>query len=378
MTQRILFVDDDTALLSTVQRTLGLDYELVTAASGAEALEQLNSAGPFAVVMTDMRMPQMDGIELIERARETAPEAIYLMLTGNQDTDTALRAVNEGAVFRFLRKPCEIAEVKQALDAALRQCELVRAEKELLQQTFVGAVKVMTDVIQTLSPHVLHQSQQVDEVMKRCEKTLGFTGSWEYRVAAQLGLLGLVLLPGEQQTRFQQSLPNDPDNERLLKKTTDTSARLVERIPRLSRVAEILRAVPDVDGTALRSPPATTGDALPATLLRIALHWAMMIENETPTTVALGRLRRVIPGLSRELEAALRSLAPEPVEHAWVEVGVDRLREGMVLFEDASTESGAVLLRKGRQLVGAEIEKLRLHRRESGGLKPLKIYKTPP
>ena len=123
MGTRMLVVDDDLSLLNSFRRNLCFDYDLTVAASGPDALELMAEKGPFNVIMTDMRMPKMDGLELIDQARKLSPDSIYMMLTGNQDVATATRAVNDGQVFRFLTKPCEIDDIRKALEAATKQLD---------------------------------------------------------------------------------------------------------------------------------------------------------------------------------------------------------------------------------------------------------------
>ena len=118
MSVRVLFVDDEQSLLNSIERRLGSKYFVSTAASGREALELLESSEPYPVIVTDMRMPWMEGLEFVTRAREIAPNSIYLMLTGNQDQDTAREAVNQASIFRFLRKPCHTKDLCEAIDAA--------------------------------------------------------------------------------------------------------------------------------------------------------------------------------------------------------------------------------------------------------------------
>ena len=89
MTKQVLFVDDEQSLLNGIDRRLGLEFELELATSGPEALEKMQNDGPFAVVVTDMQMPEMNGVQFIQNARKFAPDTIYLMLTGNQDLGTA-------------------------------------------------------------------------------------------------------------------------------------------------------------------------------------------------------------------------------------------------------------------------------------------------
>lgn len=113
MSSRILIVDDEQPLLNGLRR-LGDYYDLVTANSGDAALHEIESHKGFAVVLTDMRMPGMNGIQLIQQARMIAPDTVYMMLTGNQDQATAIKAVNDGQVFRFLNKPCDHDHIRRA------------------------------------------------------------------------------------------------------------------------------------------------------------------------------------------------------------------------------------------------------------------------
>ena len=106
MNRHVLFVDDDVKLLDGVTRRFETLFELQVASSGEEGLQKIRESGPFAVVVSDMRMPVMDGLQFIEQARGIAQETVFMMLTGNQDLLTASNAVNRGQVFRFLTKPC--------------------------------------------------------------------------------------------------------------------------------------------------------------------------------------------------------------------------------------------------------------------------------
>ena len=135
MTKKILLVDDDPNILQGYQRQLRKRFELDTVLSGREGLEAVASDGPFAVIVSDMRMPGMDGVQFLTQVRETASDTVRMMLTGNSDQQTAMDAVNEGHIFRFLTKPCNTDTFAKALEAALEQYRLITAERELLPGT---------------------------------------------------------------------------------------------------------------------------------------------------------------------------------------------------------------------------------------------------
>jgi len=119
MSEKILFVDDEFAILQSYKRLLHQEFRIDTAGSGTEALALLANQGPYAVVVVDMRMPEMDGAQLLSKITVRFPDVLRIMLTGNQDMETAKRAVNEGNVFRLLTKPCTKESLSAALNAAL-------------------------------------------------------------------------------------------------------------------------------------------------------------------------------------------------------------------------------------------------------------------
>jgi CheY-like chemotaxis protein len=133
MNQKILFVDDEPAALNCYKKMLRSEYDIVTAASGEEGLVTLRNDGPFAVVISDLRMADMDGVQFLKRVRQIAPSTIRFLLTGHLDLNGAVNAVNEGCVFRLLIKPCEKSLLTEAITQALdcyheRKEERVRIE----------------------------------------------------------------------------------------------------------------------------------------------------------------------------------------------------------------------------------------------------------
>ncbi len=153
MSERILLVDDEPFILSGYKRGLGKQFHLDTATSGTEALEMFDQhdESPYAVVVSDMRMPHMDGVELLNRLAEKYPDTIRIMLTGNSDQQTAMDAVNQGHVYKFLTKPCSAADLKITLKEALT---LYRSEqqKQAISQRQANAVE-------HLSAKLSHQSR---------------------------------------------------------------------------------------------------------------------------------------------------------------------------------------------------------------------------
>ena len=133
MNQKILFVDDEPAALGLYRQMLKGEFDISTAVGGEDGIAMLRNLGPFAIVISDMKMPGMDGVRFLKRVRQLAPNTITLLLTGRVDLNGAVNAVNEGGIFRLLMKPCDESVLTEAINAALacyhqRKDERVRIE----------------------------------------------------------------------------------------------------------------------------------------------------------------------------------------------------------------------------------------------------------
>ncbi len=132
--KKVLLVDDEPKLIAALRRRLSLDFNIVTANGGPEALDLISKDPDIAVIVADMQMPEMNGVELLKTVKSRAPAIRRLMLTGNSDQETAMAAVNEGGVMRFFRKPCDNDELKAALRQALDEYAFQSADNVIEEQ----------------------------------------------------------------------------------------------------------------------------------------------------------------------------------------------------------------------------------------------------
>jgi FixJ family two-component response regulator len=131
---KILFVDDESDVLDAYQRLLRHLFQVSGALGGEQGLTLMQSAGPFAVVISDMRMPGMNGAQFLAQVRERAPNTVRMLLTGHADLEMAIEAVNEGKIFQFLTKPCEREILVKAIQGGLETYRTAAAEKELVRK----------------------------------------------------------------------------------------------------------------------------------------------------------------------------------------------------------------------------------------------------
>jgi YesN/AraC family two-component response regulator len=132
--EKILFVDDEPPVLEGLQRLLRREFAVSTAVGGHEGLASIEANGPYAVVISDMRMPEMNGVEFLAQVRERAPDSVRMLLTGHTDFEAAIAAVNRGNIFRYLTKPCEKMALMEAIQSGVEHYKTAAAQRELLQK----------------------------------------------------------------------------------------------------------------------------------------------------------------------------------------------------------------------------------------------------
>jgi response regulator RpfG family c-di-GMP phosphodiesterase len=240
MTKKILCVDDEPHILQGYERALRKNFEIYTAVGGAEAISMIEKAGDFAVVVSDMRMPGMDGIQFLRRAREIAPEIVRIVLTGIADQQTAVDAVNEVNIFRFLSKPCPPEILAGALEAGLEQYRLITAEKQLLGETLGSSLQVLIEMLAMVNSTAFSRATHVKRLAASIAKRLNIGDIWEVEVAAMLSQIGCVAVPEEVLLKIAEGKPLEKNDLRLYSNHPQIGRDLIGRIPRMERVSEII------------------------------------------------------------------------------------------------------------------------------------------
>jgi DNA-binding NtrC family response regulator len=149
---RILFVDDEQNVLDSYKRLLRDQFHVETAPGGGKALAAIHLFGPYAIVISDMQMPGMNGAEFLAQVRQLSPNTVRMLLTGYKDINHAIEAVNEGRIFRYLTKPCEKKDLVNAIELGLAQYhanvearEAVKEAKEIKMQAATLSKALLSD-----------------------------------------------------------------------------------------------------------------------------------------------------------------------------------------------------------------------------------------
>ena len=363
---RILCVDDEPHVVEALARLLFDRFEVHTATSGREAIAQLERNGPFTVVVTDMRMPELSGVDVLRVARERAPDTVRILLTGHADVESAVAAVNDGSIFRFLLKPCPPEQLRSALDAAVAQERLVRSERELLEETLKGALKLCMDVLTLVHPQELSRASRVRRIAAMLTDAVPEADRWCVEVAALLAHLGAVTLPSQLLDKLHTGTNLTASEMKMAERLPAVGAQLVSDIPRLEPVRDILLFQRTwFDGT--NTPiPGVSGSAIPigARILLIADDYDVLESRKLSIAARLrvmeGRLGQYDPTLLAALRVALRNVPDTATGDESVVVRLERVRVGMIFAEDVIGPNALTLIGRGQEVTPALVERLRL------------------
>jgi FixJ family two-component response regulator len=348
---RVLLVDDDENLLKGLQRLLRRRFETTVISSPVEALT-LAPTGDFAVVVSDYRMPVMDGVTFLSRISELAPDTVRVLLTGHADVTAAVAAVNEGHVFRFLDKPCPPEILVRVLNDAVRQHRLVRAERVLLERTLHGSVAALVDVLSMAQPAAFGRASRVRRLVGELADALAAPDRWALEVAAMLSQIGTIALPPEVVDRMAGSVPLSEADRALIAESPRHAARIIDAIPRLEGVHDILERV------GARATPRVGRPPHGADLLTVALDFDDHVSHGSSEAEAVRRLVGRTGWYDRRVLDALSTRFVEGAADPIFEVALGQVTPGMVFADDVRTTEGILLISRGQEVTAGLVSRI--------------------
>jgi len=411
MSNKILFVDDEKNVLTAIRRQLRRDFAIATALGGKQAVDKVNEKGPFAVVVCDQRMPEMDGVKTLQEIGGLYPDTVKIMLTGNADQETVVEAINQGQVFRFLNKPCTEDELRKALTDGLRQYELVTAERTILEQTVLGFAKILMDVLSLVDPEAFGQATRVRDWAKELAEKLELDFAWDLDMAATLAPLGLVAVPPEILKKEIEGNPLNDQEREILESSPGAGRRLIEAIPRFGSVADIVYYQnKSYSGKGFPFKDPTSGTDIPygARILRVLSDLAKASKGALPSSEDVAEIQKkadaydpivlaevvdlwgyedddsedyedvaesgdekVEPG--KEKKKAKEKRKPKQEKK---DVKILGLFPGDEIRADLYLKNGNLLLAEGNSVTKAHIERMKTLNEHVGIVQPVKIIRT--
>jgi len=354
MKPRVLCVDDEPFVLESLEEVLRRSFDVRIATSGMEGLALLTEEpDEYAVVVSDMRMPEMSGNVFLREARRVAPDAARILLTGQADLQAAVSAVNDAQLFRFLLKPCEPEEIIRACAGGLSHHRLHTAERVLLQETLKGSVQALADVLALSSPAAFGSAERVKGLVARLAQALAVDDAWEVEIAALLAQIGAITLPpATAEKLYAGQALSEPERAMVIKVPAVTRA-ILGNIPRLDGVLAILDRY---------DRPFSGGDGeLPrgSRMLRVALDYDRLEAGGATPDGALAAMAARTGAYDPEILNVLTVLVGgSPERPAEFEIGIVQLKAGMRLEDDVRSENGSLLVARGQPVTDQLIDRL--------------------
>jgi response regulator RpfG family c-di-GMP phosphodiesterase len=357
MKPRILFVDDEQRLLESVAVLLRRDYDVQMATSGQEALQKLGNIKDISVVVSDFRMPHMDGATFLHEVMLRAPTATRILLTGEAGITGAKDAVNKGQIFRFLTKPCPTDQLKEALEAGIEQHRLLNAERLVMQETLLECIAALMEVLAVTNPVAFGRAQRIKRLVADMAARLECGQFWQLEAAALLSQIGYFAESPElaEKVYYGRQL-NDAERARAAA-VPKNAQRLFEHVPRLEPVIQILAALDWKDDALARLGTGMIG--LGARILCVALEFDLLTTQGIARAEILRRLRtREARFTTLVLDAFQITLEAHPEPQREIVVPLRDAKPGMRLRDEIRTSSGALLVPIGFEVSDKLLERL--------------------
>ncbi|MBS1706093.1 MAG: response regulator [Armatimonadetes bacterium] len=345
----VLGVDDELSVLDGIKLTLRNSGTVITSTNPIEALEQLGMGLAPSAIISDMRMPQMSGSEFLRRCREVCPDATRILLTGQADLSSAIEAINDGRIFRFLSKPVPPDVLRNAVSDAIEQHDLITSQRVLLEQTLQGSVQAFVEALAVASPISFGKALAVRRLAVEIGKKMNIKPLWRLELASLLYFVShLPLREQVVQKIFAAQTLTQHEQESLVE-GREMLDRMLSKIPRLEDVRTIVKgaSLGFHQGLSKIDPKL----AEQANVLRAALEYVSHHARLGSPPAALELMHYENSDGSEELMSALES-AVEDQERAYDlrSVHVRDLALGMILSEAIILLDGTLLVTAGSEI----------------------------
>lgn len=352
MDERVLIVDDDEEVLNSFRRHFYKLYQLDTATNAEEGLKLLKEK-QYLVVVSDYMMPKMDGIRFLTLARDITPYTTRIMLTGNADIKTAIQAVNEGHVYRFLTKPCAPEALAQSIQAGIVYYRLLTAERVLLEQTLNGSISMLVEILSLVNPEAFSKALRIKKFVTALVKKMNISPTWCYEMAATLSQIGFVTLPSNLLEKINKRQSLTAQEQTMLNNHPHIARKLIEKIPRLEIIAPMIEDqdkpyvdFPVLPGSLFPKEPAVLG----AQILKVAIDY----DDLASSGYTHADIMHTMETRKGHYNFLILSAVEEPIvsSASWERrmVFMFELKTGMVVDEDITTTENVLLLRRGQEV----------------------------
>src|SRR5450830_1115854 len=372
----VLCVDDEPSILSALRRVLRAEgCRLLTAQGGAEALAILATES-VDVVVSDMRMPGMDGAQLLARVREEWPGTARILLTGYADMDATIAAINNGQIYRYIHKPWDEHELR----LTVRQAAELSVANDRLKRNYLTVIRTFSGLLELRGGVLAGHGKRVGDLARRMGVALELPTEQiqDLFVAGLLHDLGFTAIPENVLTIAQMLL--GPAEMSAYRRHPVLAAQALMALEDMQGVIPIVRGHHErFDGKGFPDRLIGTDIPLGARILAVADHYDDLVHghitgkplkpDQAKSLLQRGSGEQFDPDL---LALLLRLTDEQPTQYPLMEVSARELKPGMVIGRDLKTAENVVLLAVGQVLSAGLIQ--RIQRYEEREASPITLW----
>jgi CheY-like chemotaxis protein len=356
---KVLLVDDEADSLEALSLQLRREYQVLTALGGEDALRSLAENSPVAAVISDLRMPGMDGVELLHRVQLEYPDTTRVLHTAQSDLSAAISAINDSGVYRYLAKPVPGEELRAAVQDAVAAHGRSTTQRQLLDKTLKTSMQALFGVLELASPAAFARAGRIRTLVADLCTAMQLEALWEIEVAAMASQLGAVTIPPSVLQKLDKGLPCTDEEQAMIDAMPGVAVQLLKGIPNLEDVLEIVRGIGEMRRNERPARPHPPLIEAAIDVVRTAIDYETLesrgLEVENAITVLECRDHAAMPVLS-----ALRDLRGVQLktEEKVRGLRVVDLEVGMRVAEDIVATNGLVLIGRGMIVTSLLLDRL--------------------
>ncbi len=361
MPEKILFVDDSRNVLDSYKRQFRNGFEIETALGPEWGMDKLSNDGPFAVVVSDFRMPNIDGVEFLNMVKTQMPDASRILITGYADVPTATKAVNEGAVFRFLSKPCPHELLHETIQAGLEHHRHLRTERDILERTLNGCLESIIEVFSLSNPQAFGRTSRLQRYVRGMARPIGMESTWLLETATLLSQIGTVTMPEEVLLKKYKAESLTVQEEQLFYKHPQIGGDLLEAIPRMEEVAKIIRFQEKrFNGSGPPQNSSCQGRDIPveARMLKLVLDFDTLEMSGMERDEAIQELQKREGWYDPIMLDALKQSFEKEKKYTIMELSLEELTSDMILADGVRDDMSKAIVSRGQQLTDGLLKHL--------------------
>jgi len=375
----VLIVDDiseNRLILEELLKNLGHKYSSVE--NGQEAVDLLKEK-KFDLILLDIMMPVMDGYKTLEFIKndQNLKYIPVIMITTVDEMDSIIKCIQLGAE-DYLPKPFEPEILKARIDNSLTKLNYFKLEKDLLEKTLSGSIKILLEILAITNPYIYGKSSRIRRLAKMIAEDINVNDLWNIEIASMLSQVGCITIPTDILERYSMAKALSPKEREMFEKHPEVSYSLLSKLPRLEKVAEIIKYQnKNYDGTGYPHDEIKESQIpIEARILRVVLDFDLINSQDINPLKTVEKLNENKGHYDVTVMTSLEKVILGENKKEIKTVKIFQLDQTMIAAEDIATTNGMKIAGKGQEMTLTIIERIKNINRTVKVIEPIKVIIT--